>query len=113
MQPKDAEPRILSNKGDEVDKIGSIKSLEHHMAGEETRMDRGYSGVACIMGFLILCIIAGQNNCSEIVFAALLDEYNTNRGQTGEKENSCFFHVDLSYGAKLETFLISFLHYHL
>ena len=60
------------------------------MAVKETRwtkprMDGGYSWIACAMGFLIQCIIAGQNNCSGIIFAALLDEYNTNRGQTGKK----------------------------
>jgi len=48
-------------------------------------MDGGYSWIACVVGFLIQCVIAGQNNCAGIIFAALLDEYNANRGQTGKK----------------------------
>ena len=51
----------------------------------KTRMDGGYSWIACVVGFLIQCIIAGQNNCSGIIFAALLDEYSINRGETGKK----------------------------
>ena len=48
-------------------------------------MDGGYSWIACVVGFLIQCVIAGQNNCSGIILAALQDEYNANRGQTGKK----------------------------
>ena len=48
-------------------------------------MDGGYSWIACVVGFLIQCVIAGQNNCAGIIFAALLDEYNANRRQTGKK----------------------------
>ena len=65
------------------------KSVE--IPTEQTRMDGGYSWIACVMGFLIQCIIAGQNNCSGIIFSALLDEYNTNRGQTGKKSFHYFF----------------------
>lgn len=48
------------------------------------RLDGGYSWIACVVGFFIMFIIGGQNNCSGIIFTALLDEYNTNRGQTGK-----------------------------
>ena len=54
------------------------------------RMDGGRSWIACVVGFCIMFIICGQNNCSGIIFAALLDEYNTNRGQTGNNLLLCF-----------------------
>lgn len=47
-------------------------------------LDSGYSWIACVVGFLIMFIIGGQNNSTGIIFAALLDEYNSNRGQTGK-----------------------------
>lgn len=47
-------------------------------------LDSGYSWIACVVGFFIMFIIGGQNNSSGIIFAALLDEYNSNRGQTGK-----------------------------
>ena len=49
-----------------------------------TRMDGGYSWIVCAVGFLIQCIVAAQGNISGIIFAALLDEYNSNRSQTGK-----------------------------
>lgn len=73
--------------------MGKFRSRENAMITDETRIDKGYSWVACIMGFVIQCLIAGQNNCSGIIFAALLDEYKTNRGQTGKAKFrvQCFF----------------------
>lgn len=47
-------------------------------------LDEGCSWTACMVGFIVMLIIGGQNNSSGIIFAVLLDEFNTNRGQTGK-----------------------------
>ena len=85
-----------------VNAVGRFRSIENAMIRDETRVDKGYSWVACIMGFVIQCLIAGQNNCSGIIFAALLDEYKTTRGQTGKikfRVKLFFLSVNSSYGA--------------
>ena len=55
---------------------------------EKTRIDGGCSWIVCAAGFLIQCIVAAQGNLSGIIFTALLDEYNSNRSQTGKKSFS-------------------------
>ena len=57
----------------------------------KARLDEGCSSwTACVVGFIVMFIIGGQNNCSGIIFAVLLDEFNTNRGQTGKNSLFCF-----------------------
>jgi len=56
----------------------------------KARLDEGCSWTACVVGFIVMFIIGGQNNCSGIIFAVLLDEFNTNRGQTGKNSLFCF-----------------------
>ena len=50
----------------------------------KARLDEGCSWTACVVGFIVMFIIGGQNNSSGIIFAVLLDEFNANRGQTGK-----------------------------
>ncbi len=67
-------------------KEAEISSLNHvQYPKRKTRLDGGYSWIVCSAGFLIQCIVAAQGNISGIIFAALLDEYNFNRSQTGKK----------------------------
>ena len=60
----------------------------------KVRLDEGCSWAACMVGFIVMFIIGGQNNSSGIIFAELLDEFNTSRGQTGKISLFvCFFSV--------------------
>lgn len=61
-------------------------------------LDEGSSWIACVVGFIVMFVIGGQNNSSGIIFAALLDEFNTNRSQTGK---SCL----LCFGSKFFSFI--------
>ena len=60
------------------------------MYSVKARVDKGCSWTAGAVGFIVMFIIGGQNNSSGIVFAALLDKFNTNRGQTGKSSLFCF-----------------------
>lgn len=60
----------------------------------KARLDEGCSWTACVIGFIVMFIIGGQNNSSGIIFAVLLDEFNTNRGQTGKIALLFFFWFD-------------------
>jgi len=53
------------------------------MYSAKARLDEGCSWTVCAVGFIVMFIIGGQNNSSGIIFTVLLDEFNTNRGQTG------------------------------
>ena len=73
---------------DEDGKEAKIISLNHvQNPTQKTRVDGGYSWIVCGAGFLIQCIVAAQGNISGIIFVALLDEYNSNRSQTGKKKD--------------------------
>lgn len=61
----------------------NLMSLEQNLS-EKPPLDGGYSWIACLVGFFVMFVIGGQLNIAGIIFAALLDEYNTNRGQTGK-----------------------------
>ncbi|EDO41026.1 predicted protein [Nematostella vectensis] len=45
-------------------------------------IDGGYAWVVCFAAFVILLITVGQQNCSGIIFVALMDEYKQGRGAT-------------------------------
>lgn len=64
--------------------LANCLALEQNVCAQPS-LDGGYSWMACLMGFAVMLIVCGQNNTSGIIFAALLDEYNTSRGQTGKK----------------------------
>lgn len=69
----------------------------------KARLDKGCSWTVCVVGFIVMFIIGAQNNSSGIIFAALLDEFNTNRGQTGKNSLFCFGSKML--GASLSHFI--------
>ena len=80
-----------SERGKEEIKIPASLSLRKTYP-VKARLDEGCSWTACVVGFIVMFIIGGQNNNSGIIFAVLLDEFNTNRGQTG-KISLFFFSV--------------------
>jgi len=65
------------------------------MYSAKARLDEGCSWTVCAVGFIVMFIIGGQNNSSGIIFTVLLDEFNTNRGQTGKKSLFCLDRICL------------------
>ena len=62
-------------------------------ARPDTELERGTVGgeprvrwwVICAASFSIQFVVFGQQNCSGIVYATLVDEYKATRGATGRK----------------------------
>ena len=79
---------LTSRNDDEEGKEHNTGTCPNLNPTEKTRIDGGCSWIVCAAGFLIQCIVAAQGNLSGIIFTALLDEYNSNRSQTGKKSFS-------------------------
>ena len=55
-------------------------------APQDSTADSGWGWVVCVAAFTIQFVIAGQITTGGIVYTALMDEYNTKRGETGESK---------------------------
>lgn len=52
----------------------------HHKAPP----DGGWGWVVCFGAFMVHFLTVGQQNSAGVVYSALLNEYSTQRGETGE-----------------------------
>ena len=60
-----------------------LENIPHHDA--EVHFDRGWAWVVCATTFLMEFFVGGLITSSGVIYAALVDEFNKSRAETGEK----------------------------
>ena len=63
---------------------------EEHIHHDETPPDGGWGWVVCMGALMVNFLTVGQQNSAGVVYSALLNEYSSQRGETGKV--SCLFH---------------------
>ena len=71
----------------EMNTAGTTGRLGVHVE-VKTHPDGGWGWVVCIAAFFIQFLVLGMQNCSGIVYTALVDDFQTDRGATGERFRS-------------------------
>lgn len=61
-------------------KPGKPGNQIHH---DETPPDGGWGWVVCLGALMVNFLTVGQQNSAGVVYSALLNEYSTQRGETG------------------------------
>ena len=57
----------------------------------EPPKDGGWRWVVCLGALTVNFLTVGQQNSAGVLYSAVLNEYSTQRGETGEKREYCFF----------------------
>ena len=70
-----------------------LENKPHHDA--EVHFDRGSAWMVCATTFLMEFFVGGLITSSGVIYAALVDEFNQSRAETGEKTFK-YFGVDLA-----------------
>lgn len=56
----------------------------------EPPKDGGWRWVVCLGALTVNFLTVGQQNSAGVLYSAVLNEYSTQRGETGEKREYCF-----------------------